>query len=275
MYLTKFIENLFKRFLPSPFIIAVILTFTTIILAVVFSNFVDFKSSLSFFEILSSWERGIWNKDLLVFAYQMILILVLGNILALSPPVSKVILTIAKYATSTEKAVVIVSFSVMLVAFFNWGLGLIFGAILARKIGDYSAKNNIKLNYPLVGAAGYVGMMVWHSGISGSAPIKVAENNHLLNLMSSRQDSYIYEDLPVSLNFDLTVLSNANLITFLVLLVLVPLTFHFLSKNTEAQNNILKSPVENQNLTSTIKSNGLEGSRLFSITFGVILLSDW
>ena len=273
MYLTKFIENLFKRFLPSPFIIAVILTFTTIILAVVFSNFVDFKSSLSFFEILSSWERGIWNKDLLVFAYQMILILVLGNILALSPPVSKVILTIAKYATSTEKAVVIVSFSVMLVAFFNWGLGLIFGAILARKIGDYSAKNNIKLNYPLVGAAGYVGMMVWHSGISGSAPIKVAENNHLLNLMSSRQDSYIYEDLPVSLNFDLTVLSNANLITFLVLLVLVPLTFHFLSKNTEAQNNILKSPVENQNLTSTIKSNGLEGSRLFSITFGVILLT--
>ena len=273
MYLTKFIENLFKRFLPSPFIIAVILTFTTIIIAVVFSNFVDSKSSLSFFEILSSWERGVWNKDLLVFAYQMILILVLGNILVLSPPVSKLILTIAKYATSTQKAVVIVSFSVMLVAFFNWGLGLIFGAILARKIGDYSAENNIKLNYPLVGAAGYVGLMVWHSGISGSAPIKVAEDNHLLNLMASRQDSYLYADLPVSLNFDLTVLSNANLITFVVLLVLVPLTFYFLSKNTQAHNNILKKPIENQNLTSRIKSNGLEGSRLFSIAFGMILLT--
>jgi len=273
MYLTKFIENLFKRFLPSPFIIAVILTFTTIILAVGFSNFVDSNSSLSFFEILSSWERGIWNNDLLVFAYQMILILVLGNILVLSPPVSKIILIIAKYATSTQKAVVIVSFSVMIVAFFNWGLGLIFGAILARKIGDYSAENSIKLNYPLVGAAGYVGLMVWHSGISGSAPIKVAEDNHLLNLMSSRQDSYLYENLPKSLNFDLTVLSNANLITFLVLLVLVPLTFYFLSKNTAAQNNILKKPIENQNSTSTIKANGLESSRLFSIAFGVILLT--
>jgi short-chain fatty acids transporter len=203
----------------------------------------------------------------------MILILVLGNILVLSPPVSKVILTIAKYATSTQKAVVIVSFSVMLVAFFNWGLGLIFGAILARKIGDYSAENNIKLNYPLVGAAGYVGLMVWHSGISGSAPIKVAEDNHLLNLMSSRQDSYLYEDLPVSLNFDLTVLSNANLITFVVLLVLVPLTFYFLSKNTQGHNNILKNPIKNQYLTSRIKSNGLEGSRLFSIAFGMILLT--
>ena len=145
MYLTKFIENIFKRFLPSPFIIAVILTFTTIILALIFSNFVDSNSSLSFLEILSSWEKGIWNNDLLVFAYQMILILVLGNILVLSSPVSRLILVIAKKANSTEKAVIIVSVSVMLVAFFNWGLGLIFGAILARKIGDYSIKNNWKI----------------------------------------------------------------------------------------------------------------------------------
>ena len=146
MHITKLIENFFKRFLPSPFIIAVLLTFTTIILAVIFSSFNDSDSSLSFLKILSSWERGIWNNDLLVFAYQMILILVLGNILVLSAPVNKVILLIAKKATSTEKAVVIVSFSVMLVAFFNWGLGLIFGAILARKIGDYSIENSIELN---------------------------------------------------------------------------------------------------------------------------------
>ena len=38
----------------------------------------------------------------------------------------------------------------MLVAFFNWGLGLIFGAILARKIGDYSIKNNIKFYYSII-----------------------------------------------------------------------------------------------------------------------------
>ena len=65
-----------------------------------------------------------------------------------------------------------------------------------------SIENNIRLNYPLVGAAGYVGLMIWHSGISGSAPIKVAEDNHLSSLMSSRNDSYLYNDLPTSLNFD-------------------------------------------------------------------------
>lgn len=273
MYLTKFIENIFKRFLPSPFIIAVILTFTTIILALIFSNFVDPNSSLSFLEILSSWEKGIWNNDLLVFAYQMILILVLGNILVLSSPISRLILVIAKKANSTEKAVIIVSVSVMLVAFFNWGLGLIFGAILARKIGDYSVENNIKLNYPLVGAAGYVGLMIWHSGISGSAPIKVAEDNHLSSLMSSRNDSYLYSDLPTSLNFDLTVLSSANLITFLVLLILVPLTFYFLSKNSSSQNTVLTNEnIMNNDVPDEISTNNFESSRMFSILFGVILL---
>ena len=273
MHVTKLIENFFKRFLPSPFIIAVLLTFTTIILAVIFSSFTDTDSSLSFLEILSSWERGIWNSDLLVFAYQMILILVLGNILVLSSPVNKLILLIAKNATSTEKAVVIVSFSVMLVAFFNWGLGLIFGAILARKIGDYSIENNIELNYPLVGAAGYVGLMVWHSGISGSAPIKVAEDNHLFSLMSSREDSYLYENLPTSLNFDLTVLSNANLITFSVLLVLVPLVFYFLSKNTSTDNATLKTLELNSDPLPLVKLRGLENSRSFSFIFAIVLLT--
>ena len=209
---------------------------------------------------------------MLVFAYQMILILVLGNILVLSTPVNKVILLIAKNATSTEKAVVIVSFSVMLVAFFNWGLGLIFGAILARKIGDYSIENNIELNYPLVGAAGYVGLMVWHSGISGSAPIKVAEDNHLFSLMSSREDSYLYENLPTSLNFDLTVLSNANLITFSVLLVLVPLAFYFLSKNTSTDNATLKTLELNNDPLPLVKLRGLENSRSFSFIFAIVLL---
>ena len=63
---------------------------------------------------------------------------------------------------------------------FNWGLGLIFGAIFARKVGEYASKNNIKINYPLIGAASYSGLMAWHGGISGSAPIKITEEGHFL-----------------------------------------------------------------------------------------------
>ena len=269
---TKYIENFFRRFLPSPFTIAVILSLITIFIAIIFSNFSN-SNSFSFFEILSFWEKGIWNNDLLVFAYQMILILVLGHILVLSSPINYLILKIVKYANTTKRAVTIVSFSVMIVAFFNWGLGLIFGAILARKIGDYCCEKNIKINYPLIGASGYVGLMVWHSGISGSAPIKAAEDNHLINLMSSRIDSSSFLDIPTSLNFDLTVLSSANLITFISLLIVIPLTFFLIAKNTKSIDYGLQNLKFETSSNSNSENDKLENSRVFSLFFGLILIT--
>jgi short-chain fatty acids transporter len=203
----------------------------------------------------------------------MILILVLGHILVLSSPINHLILKIVKYANTTKRAVVIVSFSVMIVAFFNWGLGLIFGAILARKVGDYCYEKNIKINYPLIGASGYVGLMVWHSGISGSAPIKAAEDNHLINLMLSTNDSSSFLDIPTSLNFDLTVLSSANLITFISLLIVVPLTFFLIAKNTKSKDYQLQNINFETSSNSISENDKLENSRIFSLTFGLILIT--
>ena len=72
----------------------------------------------------------IQNNALLVFAYQMMLILVLGHVLVLSVPVNKIIIVLSKNIKNTSDAVVLVSVTTMLMAFLNWGLGLIFGAIL-------------------------------------------------------------------------------------------------------------------------------------------------
>ena len=107
--------------------------------------------------MLSFWEDGIWNSGLLVFAYEMMLILVLGHVLVLSKPMNSLIMTLTRSVTNTTNAVILVSVTTMIVAFFNWGLGLIFGAILARKVGERAQEHNIPINYPLVGAAGYVG----------------------------------------------------------------------------------------------------------------------
>jgi len=74
--LTKAIETVFKKYLPSPFTIAVLLTLFTILLAWLFTENTTDKNHLT--AILSYWENGIWNNGLLVFAYQMMLILVLG-----------------------------------------------------------------------------------------------------------------------------------------------------------------------------------------------------
>jgi short subunit fatty acids transporter len=119
MNFTQAIENIFKRFLPSPFIIAVLLTLLTIFLAFFFT---ESNSDNHFVSILNHWENGIWNNKLLIFAYQMILILVLGHILVLSRPIDKLISKLVVLTTSTASAVILVSFTTMLVTFLNWGL---------------------------------------------------------------------------------------------------------------------------------------------------------
>ena len=194
MNFTKAIEQLFRKYLPSPFTLAVLLTALTIVLALLFTENTSDTNHLM--AVLSYWENGIWNNDLLVFAYQMMLILVLGHVLVLSKPIEKLVSRLTKSIRNTANAAALVAFSTMLVAFFNWGLGLIFGAILARKVGEYAHENNIPVNYPLIGASGYVGLMVWHGGISGSAPLKVSEVGHMSSLMANVSNLETISKLP-------------------------------------------------------------------------------
>lgn len=232
MGLTKVIEHIFRRYLPSPFTIAVLLTLLTMVLALVFTE--NTSSGNHFFAILSYWENGIWNNALLVFAYQMMLILVLGHVLVLSKPMERLILRITGWVTNTSSATVLVVLPTLLVSFFNWGLGLIFGAILARKVGEYAQMKNIPINYPLIGACGYSGLMVWHGGISGSAPLKVAEAGHLKGLLEGVADAKVLETLPETLSTAYTIFSYWNMIVFgLVTLCIVALAY-YLSKRTES-----------------------------------------
>ncbi len=271
MNITRSIETIFKRYLPSPFTIAILLTIVTIVLALISTDAP--KDNNHLLTILSYWEDGIWNNGLLVFAYQMMLILVLGHVLVLSKPMSKLILSLTKYATNTSSAVILVSITTMLVAFFNWGLGLIFGAILARKIGEKALQDNIKINYPLVGAAGYVGLMVWHGGISGSAPIKVTETDHLQTLMEGISSKDILNQLPSSINFDMTVFSWWNLVIFGVLLVVIPFTLSRLAKSTKDTEYTLEEYKFNQSKAEDLDgAEKLDYSKILAIGFGIVML---
>lgn len=271
MNFTKSIETFFKRYLPSPFTIAILLTLLTIVLAFLFTE--PKGKGSHFFEILSFWEAGIWSNSLLVFAYQMMLILVLGHILVLSKPANKLIVALSKNVTNTSSAVMLVSVTTMLMAFLNWGLGLIFGAILARKVGEHAQSNNIPLNYPLVGASGYVGFMIWHAGISGSAPIKVAESNHIKDFMQGVSSTEVLNQLPESINFNTTIFSWWNLLLFGVLLILVPLVLRQLAKNTTPTNFQLEDyKFKKETLHNLEGAEKLDYSKIFGISFGVILL---
>lgn len=274
MNFTKAIETIFKKFMPSPFAIALLLTLVTLVMAFLFTETPENNSKL--LTLLSYWEQGIWNSQLLVFAYQMMLVLVLGHILVLSSPANKLINKLIFFVNNTQTAVVLVSICTMLVSFFNWGLGLIFGAIMARKIAELSKEKNFPINYPLVGASGYVGLMIWHGGISGSAPLKVSESGHLKSLMSTSTDVSITSQLPDLIPFSKTVLSTSNLTLFLMLLVVIPLVLYKISKNT--------APTKINLPTYSYKTqakNLVEGAEKFDhfkwvgVFFGILILGTF
>lgn len=221
--------------------------------------------------ILNFWEEGIWNTTLLVFAYQMMLILVLGHVLVLSKPMDVLISKLTIYAKDTVSAVILVSVTTMLVAFFNWGLGLIFGAIMARKIGEAALQKGVKINYPLVGAAGYVGLMIWHGGMSGSAPLKVAEKGHLASLMNGIATPEIIAQLPEKITDGQTIFSWWNLLLFGILLIVIPFTFYVLARNGKTTQlpdfKTTKKTTEDQE-----KTDKLDTSKLLAIGFGFIVI---
>ena len=206
-----------RSILPMPFSIAIILTFFSFI----FSTISYEDTSGSFFKeiysLMGFWEKGLWNPKLLSFALQMMLMLILGHVLASTIFFNKIINHVVSQCNSTSKAALIVSMLTIIVSWFNWGLGLIFGAILARKVGEYSRKNLININYPFIGACGYVGLMVWHGGLSGSAPLKVAEKGHF------------FEDSMGVIYLNETIFSPMNILCSLCLLIIIPLSAYILS----------------------------------------------
>ncbi len=269
MPITKTIETLFQKYIPSPFVIAILLTLLTMILALLFTD--NPSETAHPITILNFWEEGIWNTNLLVFAYQMMLILVLGHVLVLSKPMDVLISKITVYAKDTVSAVILVSITTMLVAFFNWGLGLIFGAIMARKIGEASLQKGFKINYPLVGAAGYVGLMIWHGGMSGSAPLKVAEKGHIASLMDGIAAPEMIAQLPEKITDGQTIFSWWNLLLFGILLIVIPFTFYMLARNGKTTQlpdfKITKETPEDQE-----KKDKLDSSKLLAIGFGFIVI---
>lgn len=221
--------------------------------------------------ILDYWQSGMWDPALLVFMVQMMFILVLGHVLVLSKPVSRLINKLTGIVTNNAGAVVIVSVSTMLVAFFNWGLGLIFGAIMARKVGEAAMERGFKINYPLVGASGYVGLMVWHGGMSGSAPLKAAENGHLTSLFSGSDEAFLAQ-LPDNIPTGTTIFSGWNLLIFAVLLLLIPLTLYLLARFSGTREVNLKPQILKEKPSVITGAEKLNHSRVLSAGFGILLL---
>jgi short-chain fatty acids transporter len=70
-------------------------------------------------------------------------------------------------------------------------------------------------------------MMTWHGGLSGSAPLKVAEVGHLNDI--TRSSAY-----PEAISVAETIFSPMNIIVFVILLVAIPMLIHNIAKRSNA-----------------------------------------
>ncbi len=200
--------NWAKRYMPDPMIFAILLTILTYILGLIFTGTTPFKMILY-------WYKGFWV--LLKFGMQMCIILVTGYALATTSIVQKFLKWLANIPKTTAGAAMLVSLIACIGGLINWGLGLIVGAIFALEVGRQGYLNNKKFHYPLLVAAGYSGLAVWHQGLSGSAPLLVATPGHFLE----KEIGII----PVSQ----TLGSTLNLVLIVVLLIVIPLVFYLLA----------------------------------------------
>lgn len=160
--LTLFFTKLIERYLPDAFVFAIILSAMTILLGWILGI-----GSLS--QQIDSWAGGLW--DLNNFAMQMAMILITGSTLAKTNPVRRLIHTLTNFATTPVKASLLVTIVTTLACLFNWGLGLVVGALIATEV----AARMKKANYALLLANAYSGFLVWHGGISGSIPLKLTD----------------------------------------------------------------------------------------------------
>lgn len=204
------LTTLFRATAPDPFVLAVFLTLATFFLA---WGIVGAEPA----RLLDAWATGLWQPKLLAFAFQMCLVLVTGHALASTPAVSRLLGALAGVPRTGRQAVALTAFVSILAGLVNWGLGLVVGSVLARDVGRSMRARNVPTPYPLLAAAGYMSLLCWHGGLSGSAPLQCAKPGELAALVGPELAAQIGE-LPVTR----TLLTPLNLVVTGGLLVILP-----------------------------------------------------
>ncbi|MFM9996782.1 MAG: TIGR00366 family protein [Phycisphaerales bacterium] len=230
------LSAVFRKVVPDPFVIAVLLMVLTAALALVCGDFPGGAGAPRTVQgralaLLDEWRssEGVWK--LLGFGMQMCLILVTGHALAASRPVAAVLRRLADLPRSGAQAAALVALIACLAGVINWGLGLIVGAVLARDAGRSAARRGITVHCPLLAAAGYMGLLVFHGGLSGSAPLAMSTPEGAAKVLRPEHVAALNGR---GIGLDLTLGSTLNLVVTGGLVLGLPLLFALLHPATGA-----------------------------------------
>ena len=191
-----------NRWLPDPFLFAIILTIVVFIAAMI-------GTWQNPWELVWAWAGkggtgdGMWG--LLSFSMQMALVLVLGSAFASAPIIKRILSSIATLAKNKMSAIVVVTAVSTVCCWLNWGFGLIVGALLAKEV----ARRVKDVDYPLLIASAYSGFVIWHAGLSGSIPLQMATGK-------------VFLEVKYTADLTQTIFHPMNIIMCLVVLVGMP-----------------------------------------------------
>lgn len=153
--MTGFFTELMRKYLPDPFVLAIVLTIFTMALAMLVEG-----QSLP--TIVDHWGAGFWN--LLGFTTQMAVILVMGYVLARAPLIDRFLSFLVSRVERPTSALVVATLVGGVASYLNWGFGLVVGGIVAKKL----AVKIRDVHYPLIIASAYSGFTLYGIGLSAT-----------------------------------------------------------------------------------------------------------
>ena len=232
--LGSFFARIAQRILPDPMVIACLLTLLVVAAALLSPQ----TSELAEMSLLARapavagiWLGGVWNKGFLVFALQMCVVLLTGFGLAKAPPAMRALRFLASRVGSNRSAVLLVTFVSCVGCWINWGLGLIAAGILATRLRSAMSARGLRCQYALIVAGAYAGMMIWHGGLSGSAPLKMAKDG--VDITRAIDGQSVQQHL-AAIDIGHTTLSGGNLLLSAVVIVGIPLLMRSMARRDPA-----------------------------------------
>ena len=211
-------ERFVRRYMPDPFLLVLLLTVLTFGIAwpLMPAGVAEGASAGARFAgvirklgtLCEHWFRGFW--ELLSFAMQMVLIVVTGEAIAAAPRVSRALSWLAARPRTQWQALVATTFAAMILGWLHWGFGLVAAGLFAREVAVQAKRRGTELHYPLLGAAAYTSMLLWHAGTTATAPLLINTKGH-----------FLYSEIGI-VPLSQTVLTPWNLLACGVLLASVP-----------------------------------------------------
>ncbi|MDR1322486.1 MAG: TIGR00366 family protein [Gracilibacteraceae bacterium] len=272
-FVEKFIW-FFETYTPNSMVWAFLLTVIVIVLALIFTNApLFFDSAEGQTSVMNSWTQGFWS--LMTFAMQMSMIMITGNIVAVAPPVQKLIRKVAVLPNNWFQAYALVLISAWILIYFHWGIGMMVGIAMLRNVLLAAKEKGYPIHGPALVAATYC-CTIPGIGISQAAPLYGNTPGYLKSLAASdTARDYLADVYPLTT----TVLGWKHLVLIAIIFVMIFVAVCLLvpkngSKMQGATKGLLDDMAQvtsmyEQNPDRSTFANWINNSRILSYIVGI------